>query len=316
MYKRRTTRNCHSLWIFAVLALSLIASPGAERLPSAGKISYIFPKYESVEGMEFYAGKQEYEAVVNDANFIFEKLKTTSDGITIVNYLYRPSNTAHRQFPVIVFARGSATMGDAAPQLIACFHRLAAQGFVVLAPQYRGSDGGEGKDEIGGADLNDVVGALQLIKSLDYADPRNVFLYGESRGGMMTYQAIRDGFPANAAAVLGAFTYLEIMNQSAYVQKIIPQIWPDYDQHKDSIIRRRSAKYWQEKFNVPVLIMNGTADQQVDPKQPLGLAMQLQVLHKEYALILYANGNHLLTADRLDCDAQAVSWFRKHMRTE
>jgi len=61
--------------------------------------------------------------------------------------------------------------------------------------------------------------------------------------------------------------------------------------------------------------MNGTADQQVDPKQPLGLTMQLQDLHKEYALILYANGNHL-TADRLDGDAQAVSWFRKHMRTE
>jgi hypothetical protein len=31
-----------------------------------------------------------------------------------------------------------------------------------------GSDGGEGQDEIGGADFNDVFGALQLIKSLDY----------------------------------------------------------------------------------------------------------------------------------------------------
>jgi hypothetical protein len=60
--------------------------------------------------------------------------------------------------------------------------------------------------------------------------------------------------------------------------------------------------------------MNGTADQQVDPKQPLGLAVQLQDLYKEYALILYAN--HLLTADRLGRDAQAVSWFRKHMRIE
>jgi hypothetical protein len=44
--------------------------------------------------------------------------------------------------------------------------------------------------------------------------------------------------------------------------------------------------------------------------------MQLQDLHKEYALILHGNGNHLLTTDRLDRDAQAVSWFRKHMRTE
>jgi hypothetical protein len=61
---------------------------------------------------------------------------------------------------------------------------------------------------------------------------------------MMTYQSVRDGVPANAAAVFGAFTDLEIVHQSPYVQKIIPQIWPDYDQQKDAIIRRRSAKYW------------------------------------------------------------------------
>jgi dipeptidyl aminopeptidase/acylaminoacyl peptidase len=204
-------------------------------------------------------------------------------------------------------------MGDAAPQLIAFLHRLASQGFIVIAPQYRGSDGGEGKDEIGGSDPGDITGALQLTKSLDYADTRNVFLYGESRG-MMTYQAIRDGFPANAAAVFGAFTDLEVMNQSPYVQERIPQIWPDYEQHKDAIIRRRSAMYWPEKLSVPILIMNGTADQQVGPKQPLQLALQLQELHKDYALILYANGNHLQTADRLDRDAQAIAWFRKHLR--
>ncbi len=186
----------------------------------------------------------------------------------------------------------------------------------MLAPQYRGSDGGEGKDEIGGADLNDVVAALQLIKSLDYADPRNVFPYGESRGGMMTYQAIRDGFPANAAAVFGAFTDLEIMNQSFVRAKNhsanLARLRPAQGRHHPPPLRQILAgKIHRSRFD-----HEGTADQQVDPKQLLGLAMQLQDLHKDYALILYANGNHLLTADRLDRDAQAVSWLRKHMRTE
>jgi dipeptidyl aminopeptidase/acylaminoacyl peptidase len=303
----------------ALLALALSAGTPSVAAPSANgtviaKIAYAFPKYESVEGMDFYAEKSEYDAAVGDPKFTFEKLQTVSDGLSVVTYLYRPSESANRKLPVIIFSRGSATMGDAAPQLIAFFHRLASQGFVVVAPQYRGSDGGEGKDEIGGADLDDVTSALQLAKSLDYADTRNVFLYGESRGGMMTYQAVRDGLPVNAAAVFGAFTDLEIMNQSPYVQKVIPQIWPDYAQNKDAIIRRRSAKYWPEKLSVPLLIMNGTADQQVDPKQPLALAIQLQELHKDYALILYNNGNHLLTADRLDRDAQAIAWFRKHLR--
>lgn len=54
-----------------------------------------------------------------------------------------------------------------------------------------------------------------------------------------------------------------------FVQKLIPQTWPDYEQHKDAIIRRRSVKYWAEKLNVPLLIMNGTADQQVTLSSPL-----------------------------------------------
>ena len=86
MCKRWTARSCHWLWIFSVLSVGPIASPCAEKLPGAGKISCTFPKYESVEGMEFYAHKQEYEAAVSDANFIFEKLKTTSDGFTIVKF--------------------------------------------------------------------------------------------------------------------------------------------------------------------------------------------------------------------------------------
>lgn len=278
------------------------------------KVRYTFPAYEQVKGIELAADKKEYEAAIENPAFVFEKLRYASDGLAVVSYLYRPRETSGRKYPLIIFARGSATMGDAAPPLIALFHRLGSQGFVILAPQYRGSDGGEGHDEVGGADLDDVMNVVLLAKSLDYVDLRNVFLYGESRGGMMTYQAIRDAIPVNAAAVFGAFTDLEIMNQSPRVRQLIPQIWPDYERQKESIIHRRSVKYWPEKLSVPILIMNGGADRQVDASQPLSLALQLQALKKEYALIIFAGGNHVLTADRLDRDDRAIRWFRRHMR--
>ena len=44
---------------------------------------------------------------------------------------------------------------------------------------------------------------LSIIKSLEHAHTENIFMYGESRGGMMTYQAIRERFPLRAAAVFG-----------------------------------------------------------------------------------------------------------------
>jgi len=281
--------------------------------PSDGKIvetsAYSFPAYGKVEGLEFYASQSEYEKVVGDTRYEFKKLKYLSDDLKVVAYLYKPAQLPSQKLPLIIFNRGSGPAGDSAPLLISLFHRLAGAGYIILAPQYRGSDGGEGRDEIGGADVDDVKNMIPLARSLGFVDMDNVFLYGESRGGMMTYQALRDAMSVNAAAVFGAFTDLEIMNQSPYAQKIIPQIWPDYDAHKTEIIQRRSAKYWPEKFSVPILMMNGGADQQVNPSQPLQLALQLQELGKPYGLIIYTGDNHFLQANREDRDNRALAWF-------
>ena len=62
------------------------------------------------------------------------------------------------------------------------FYGFASQGFVVLASQYRGNDGGEGRDEVGGADVADVMALMQVALRLPYTDAANVFLYGLSRG--------------------------------------------------------------------------------------------------------------------------------------
>jgi dipeptidyl aminopeptidase/acylaminoacyl peptidase len=57
---------------------------------------------------------------------------------------------------------------------------------VILASQYRGNNGGEGHEELGGSDLDDVSNLLETAKSRPYADTTNVFMCGVSRGGMMT----------------------------------------------------------------------------------------------------------------------------------
>jgi len=48
---------------------------------------------------------------------------------------------------------------------------------------------------------------IPLVKSLGFIDMNNLFMYGESRGGMMTYQAIKRDFPVNAAAVLSTHRF-------------------------------------------------------------------------------------------------------------
>jgi len=283
--------------------------------------TYAFPSYEQAvqtTDVEKYASKQAYEKAVNDRDFELQKLKYMSDGLKVVAYLYKPKRVEGKKLPAIIFNRGSAIRGDIAPELVTFFHHLASDGFVVLAPMYRQSDGGEGRDEIGGADVNDLMNVIPLVKSLGFIEVKNLFLYGESRGGMMTYQAIKRDFPVNAAAVFGAFTDLEALiafRPDVYQPAMLKQFWPDFDAQKDDIIKARSAIYWPEQLDIPLLIMHGASDWSVSASQSLALAQELQKLGKtSYELVIYAQDNHYLSRNQDERDRRAVAWFKRHMK--
>jgi len=281
--------------------------------------AYTFPAYEQAvqtSDVERYTDKVSYETAVNDSRFEFEKLTYLSDGLKVVAYLYKPKENG-RKFPTIIYNRGSAVRGDIAPELIALFHRVASEGFVVLAPMLRQSDGGEGRDELGGADVDDVMNVLPLARSLAFVDMDNLFMCGESRGGMMTYQAIKRGFPLNAAAVVGAFTDMQAVidtHAKQYPPALLKQIWPDYEEHKDEIAKTRSAIFWADQLNVPLLIMHGGNDRSVNTEQSLALAEELQKLGRVYELIVYADDNHTLSKNQEDRDRRAIDWFKKYLK--
>jgi dipeptidyl aminopeptidase/acylaminoacyl peptidase len=282
---------------------------------------YAFPSYEkavqAADELKTYVSKEQYDSAVNDGNFEFKKLTYLSDGLKVIAYLYAPVRVSGRKFPAIVFNRGSTVRGDIAPELVSFFHRLAAEGFVILAPMYRQSDGGEGRDEVGGADVDDLMNVVPLAKSLGFIDLNNLFLYGESRGGMMTYQAIKKKFPVNAAAVFGAFTDMEALikfRPQVYQPEMLKQLWPDFDTRKDEIIKSRSAVYWPEQLDVPLLIMQGGADWSLNPSQSLTIAQKLQDLGKTYELVIYAGDGHSLPRNQEDRDRRAIAWFKGHMK--
>jgi dipeptidyl aminopeptidase/acylaminoacyl peptidase len=196
------------------------------------------------------------------------------------------------------------------------FRRLAGEGFVVLAPLLRQSDGGEGRDEVGGADVNDLMNVIPLARSLSFVDMDNLFMCGFSRGGMMTYQAIKKAFPIRAAAVVGAFTDLQELidsHQQQYPLAMLNQLWPNYETRKTEIFAIRSALFWPERLDVPLLIMHGGKDS-LNPEQSLLLAQKLQKLRKVYELIIYAEDNHSLTKNIEDRDRRTINWFKKYLK--
>lgn len=262
--------------------------------------------------VEFYADQSRYDAARNDNNYIFEKINYRSDGLEVTAYLMRARNGETK--PTVIFNRGSYIRNNAAPEILPLMYNMARRGFTVLAPMYRGSEGTDGRDELGGADLNDLLAMATLVKELPSADENRLYLYGESRGGMMVYQALRDGFPARAAAVYGAFADLGGLIESDPEQYsgMVQFLWPDFDQHQDEIIARRSAIQFTDQLKTPLLIMHGGLDGDVPVRQSMALAAKLSDQDAKFDLVVFGDDTHILPNHFNERDARASRWFREH----
>ncbi|MEZ4800181.1 MAG: prolyl oligopeptidase family serine peptidase [Flavobacteriales bacterium] len=103
----------------------------------------------------------------------------------------------NRDFGVFKIAHAAITLGE-----------IAKEGYVVIASQYRGNAGSEGKEEFGGSDVNDIVILPKVLEEVEGADTSRIGMYGWSRGGMMTYIALTKMKNIKAAAVGGAIRLL------------------------------------------------------------------------------------------------------------
>lgn len=288
---------------------TIIAALAGSLAPASDPVT--LPSYEAVDKLDHYATRDVYEKAVADDRFVMERVAYPSDGLTVHAYVYRP-RTGNAKLPVIIFNRGSWTWPNGfSAELLPMANRLAQAGYLVIAPIYRGSGGDAGRDEMGGADLDDLFNLMPVIKAMPAADSEKIYLYGESRGGMMTYQALRDGFPARAAATVGAFTDLEAMLRKPEWGKMGEAIWPDLAKQRAQITERRSAVRWPEKINRPVLIIHGAEDE-LPVTQSLQLASKLSEIGKAYQLLVVAGEGHTIRGRTADRDAWVVDWFRRH----
>lgn len=260
--------------------------------------------------------KEEFERRENFTAYDCQKIKYLSDGLKVVGFIWKPKGSENKKFPLVIANRGgNQEYGKLTAQSF--FYPLVTNGFVVIASQYRGVDGGEGKEEFGGADVNDVTNLIPLARSLGYVDMNNVFLLGASRGAMQSFLAIKKGMPVNAVAVFGGLNDLaaSAKDRPGVVARVWSKLIPEFAEKGEEALRSRSAVYFADKINVPVLIIHGGADWRSNAgSQALGLATKLQALGKTYELIIYAGDDHPTTYNRADRERRTVEWFKKFMK--
>jgi dipeptidyl aminopeptidase/acylaminoacyl peptidase len=267
-----------------------------------------------------------YERARTQSAFECVRFLYPSGDTQVTGFLYRPVRPGARRYPLVVYNRGgTGNFGRIGDVDIAIFHALAERGFVAIASDYRFVDAAGPRDELGGIDVEDVLNLIPIGRSLPFVAPDALFMLGISRGGQMTYQALRR-VRVNAAAVIAGATdiarhaanrpeFLEGWNDSpspADNYLGLANVLPDFAARRDSYMRERSAVAFAEELTSPILILHSRQDGRVSADQALALALRLQALGKPYSLKIYDPKSHGLPAHRFDSYDEITAWFQQH----
>lgn len=276
-------------------------------------MDYELPPADSLPRLERYVDRAEYEAARGATDWRMTQISYASGSLTLSAYLAQAEPPLPHA-PLVLFGRGSYVVSDMGWQIAPMLRRLTRAGYAVVVPLLRGSRGAAGHDEMGGADLEDFRLAVSAARENGATDSRELYLYGESRGGVMVLQALRDGIGARAAVTFGAFTDLDSLLAADPDRsgRMPPVVWPGWPAGRDTIAHRRSAMRWAGEIRTPLLLLHGTDDTQVPPRQAVALHERLRALGRPADLRLISGASHTLREVAAARDSLAVDWFRLH----
>jgi dipeptidyl aminopeptidase/acylaminoacyl peptidase len=198
---------------------------------------------------------------------------------TISALVYVPYNLPRNgEHPAIVYVHGGPSA-----QTVNTFNRfvqyMANQGYLVIAPNYRGSTG-YGKEfqqanlfDMGGGDLQDVLAAADWIKQTGYVDPKKVILMGGSYGGYLTMMGVTKAPEVWAAGVpIVPFVnwFTEIQNEDPILQQSDLATMGDLVTNK-ARYEERSPINFVDQIKAPLYLLAGGND----PRCPKTEAQQV-----------------------------------------
>jgi dipeptidyl aminopeptidase/acylaminoacyl peptidase len=242
---------------------------------------------------------------------------------TISAFVYVPYNLPHQaEHPAIVYVHGGPTS-----QTVNSFNRfaqyMANQGYLVIAPNYRGSTG-YGKEfqqanlfDMGGGDLQDVLAAADWIKQTGYVDPKKLILMGGSYGGYLTMMGVTKAPELWAAGVpIVPFVnwFTEIQNEDPVLQQSDLATMGDPVKNK-ARYEDRSPINFVDQIKAPLYLLAGGND----PRCPKTEAQQVvDAIKKRGGVVeykVYENEGHgfAKVENQIDAYRRVADFLKAHV---
>ncbi|MDQ1265924.1 MAG: hypothetical protein QG635_1076 [Bacteroidota bacterium] len=225
-------------------------------------------------------------------------------------YIFIPKRAdLDKKYPLIILPHGGVHANFTTYYTHIVLEMLA-QGYVVAAPEYRGSTGyGEGyykNIDYGGMEVEDCDAAREyLLDNYDFVDGSRVGVVGWSHGGLIALMSVFN-HPSDYKAAFAGVPVSDLVMRMGYQEEDYPDEF-SADYHIGRTVfenleeyKRRSPVWNVEKLRTPLLIHTNTNDDDVNwiEVQHLIQALKAEGKKFEYEIFKDQPGGH--SFDRID----------------
>ncbi len=223
--------------------------------------------------------------------FTFE----TSEGITLNGWIVKPKNMAAGAKLPLVMVQYS---GPNSQEVLNRFHLdwefyLPQMGYVVACVDGRGT-GARGRDfrtctykKLGELETKDQVEAARYLGTLDFVDSGRIAIWGWSYGGFMTLSCLTNG-----AGVFKAGIAIAPVTDWRYYDTAYSERFMNRPQENDRGYALTSLLDKADRLQGELLLVHGTADDNVHTQQSWLYIEQLVKAGKQFEMQMYPNKNH------------------------
>ena len=208
-----------------------------------------------------------------------------------------------RKHPMLMLPHGGVH-SDFGTYYTHVVRELMAEGYVVVAPEYRGSTG-YGRSyyesiDYGGLEVDDTVAARDWALSvMPFADPKRVGILGWSHGGLIALMAVFD-HPDKFQVAYAGVPVSDLVARMGYQTQEYRDLYSaDYHIGETAFenveeYRRRSPAWNAHKLQTPLMIHTNTNDNDVHVLEVEHLIAQLKAANKKFEYKIYEDvpGGH------------------------
>jgi dipeptidyl aminopeptidase/acylaminoacyl peptidase len=244
------------------------------------------------------------------ANVKDPKAAGATNPVKFYTYTFVPKNRKPgEKLPLLLLPHGGVH-ADFTTYHVHILKELLAQGYVVVAPEYRGSTGyGKGFYQLidyGGREVDDCHAAVKwALENFDFIDRDRVGLIGWSHGGLIVlfeafqhpkdYKCVFAGVPVSDLVQRMGYSddaYRELFSAPYHIGKTAEQDLEEY--------KKRSPVWHVEDLQIPLRIHTNTNDEDVRYVEVQHLIEALKAAEKPFEVKVFqdAPGGHSM--DRLD----------------